>query len=72
MGSGATGKLGHAWVGAWVPGGLSCGDVMLMMWWGGKIACVYYQDWWVGIGPWRSLDGDDEEVIGVVSGCEII
>ena len=30
---------------------------------GGNIACVHYLDWWVGSG----LDGDDEEVVGVVS-----
>ena len=67
MGSGKTGKLSCAWVGAWVVHGMvdGClggggGDV----WWGwGNCMCILPVRLDLSIGG--GLDGDCEEVIGV-------
>ena len=40
-----TGKLGHAWVGAWVVHGGGDGDVVMMCGGGWENACVYYLGW---------------------------
>ena len=69
--SGTTGKLGRAWVGAWHGAWV----VVVVMWVDvvGVQKCLYLLpglvrlDLIIGGG----LDGDWEEVIGVVSGCEM-
>ena len=51
-----TGKLGCAWIGAWVLHGLVHGAT-----WIGE----------VGLGGWGGLDGDGEEVAGVVCTAQL-
>ena len=62
--SGSTGKLGHVWVGACVIASVVCGGV-------GKMHVCTPWIGEAGLEHWGGLDGDGEEGIGVVSGCEL-
>ena len=57
------GKLGRSWVGAWVVHGI----VLVYGGGGGVLPGLVRLDLSIGGG----LDGDDEEVIGGVSGCKM-
>ena len=72
MGLGLMGKLGRAWVGAWVVHGWVVVVMVWMMWlrWD-KCGGILLGLVWLDLGIGGGLVGDGEEGFGVVSGSEM-